>query len=183
MSGRSCVISPVNCSCACAALLKATASARMTTCSHRPNRCLVYIDLNMVRAGAVRHPAEWEESGYREIQAPPERYALIGLSALSALCGFANVARFQESHRQWVAAALTSKPQGRDENWSEAIAVGRRGFVEKVQLDLGIKVRHRDVAGVGRAHVLREPLQPYRALWYRKCVSKPEKHCVLGGKA
>jgi putative transposase len=26
-------------------------------------RCLVYIDLNMVRAGAIRHPREWAECG------------------------------------------------------------------------------------------------------------------------
>src|SRR5262245_48475982 len=25
--------------------------------------CVVYVDLNMVRAGVVRHPAEWEVSG------------------------------------------------------------------------------------------------------------------------
>ena len=33
-------------------------------------RCLVYIDLNMVRAGVVKHPAEWEAGGYHEIQGP-----------------------------------------------------------------------------------------------------------------
>ena len=27
------------------------------------HRCLVYIDLNMVRAGAVSHPTDWEQSG------------------------------------------------------------------------------------------------------------------------
>ena len=27
-------------------------------------RCLVYIDLNMVRAGRMRHPREWKDCGY-----------------------------------------------------------------------------------------------------------------------
>ena len=27
-------------------------------------RCLVYIDLNMVRAGVVKHPSKWLFSGY-----------------------------------------------------------------------------------------------------------------------
>ncbi|EAR21564.1 hypothetical protein NB231_02318 [Nitrococcus mobilis Nb-231] len=40
-------------------------------------RCITYIDLNMVRAGAVHHPREWEASGYREIQNPPARYRAI----------------------------------------------------------------------------------------------------------
>jgi hypothetical protein len=39
-------------------------------------RCLVYIDLNMVRAGVVAHPSEWEFNGYNEIQTPRERYSL-----------------------------------------------------------------------------------------------------------
>ena len=33
--------------------------------------------LNMVRAGAVRHPREWNESGYKEMRQPRLRYALI----------------------------------------------------------------------------------------------------------
>ena len=40
-------------------------------------QCLVYIDLNMVRAGVVRHPSEWLFLGYNEIQAPRSRYGLI----------------------------------------------------------------------------------------------------------
>ena len=31
-------------------------------------RCLVYIDFNMVRAGVVKHPSDWTESGFSEIQ-------------------------------------------------------------------------------------------------------------------
>jgi len=30
-------------------------------------RCIVYIDLNMVRAGAVEHPSQWQHCGYQEI--------------------------------------------------------------------------------------------------------------------
>ena len=52
------------------------------------HRCRVYIDLNMVRAGAVSHPLKWLRSGYREIQEPPKRYAVIDLKGLAALCGF-----------------------------------------------------------------------------------------------
>ena len=43
------------------------------------HRCLVYIDLNMVRAGVVNHPGQWKESGFSEIQKPPKRYAIIDL--------------------------------------------------------------------------------------------------------
>lgn len=30
-------------------------------------RCLLYIDLNMVRTGVVNHPEDWSESGYAEL--------------------------------------------------------------------------------------------------------------------
>jgi putative transposase len=29
--------------------------------------CMVYIDLNMLRAGVVKHPSEWRWSGYHEL--------------------------------------------------------------------------------------------------------------------
>src|SRR6266540_4632772 len=59
------------------------------------HRSVVYIDLNMVRAGAVNHPGQWNESGFCEIQEPPKRYAIIDLRALSELCGFGELADFQ----------------------------------------------------------------------------------------
>jgi hypothetical protein len=49
------------------------------------HQCVVYIDLDMVRAGVVKHPREWENSGYREIQKPPSRYGIIDLLELNAL--------------------------------------------------------------------------------------------------
>jgi putative transposase len=125
------------------------------------HRCLVYIDLNMVRAGVVKHPAEWVHSGYREIQAPPERYGIIDLVTLSALTGFSNVAGFQRAHREWVEEALSAKIGARDERWSEALAVGSREYVDRVKAELGIRAAHRQVAEIGGACALREPGIPY----------------------
>jgi REP element-mobilizing transposase RayT len=45
-------------------------------------QCMVYIDLNMVRAGAVVHPSEWPFCGYNEIQNPRLRYSLIDHGSL-----------------------------------------------------------------------------------------------------
>jgi len=120
------------------------------------HRCLVYIDLNMVRAGVVRHPATWPDGGYREIQKPPQRYALIDLGALSKLCGFANVADFQRAHQRWVEEALARNAHGREVCWSEAVAVGGHRFVARVKRDLGIAVRHREITDVGEMFALRE---------------------------
>ena len=51
-------------------------------------RCLVYVDLNMVRAGAVKHPFEWRFGGYNEIQSPRRKCVLITYEKLSALAAF-----------------------------------------------------------------------------------------------
>ena len=61
------------------------------------HRCLVYIDLNMVRADTVNHPREWAHSGYRAIQQPAERYAIIDHRTLTALCGFTQLRDFNEA--------------------------------------------------------------------------------------
>ena len=78
------------------------------------HRCLVYIDLNMVRTGLVDHPVKWEHSGYHEIQQPPKRYAVIDLPGLVALCGFSKLADFQRAHCQWIEAALQGDLAVRD---------------------------------------------------------------------
>jgi len=40
-------------------------------------KCITYIDLNMVRAGVVEHPTQWEFCGYNEIQNPEKEALLI----------------------------------------------------------------------------------------------------------
>jgi putative transposase len=125
------------------------------------HRCVVYIDLNMVRAGAIKHPSEWEHSGYCEIQEPPKRYGVIDLRELSALCGFAEVADFQRAHRQWVEEALARELVVREDRWSEAIAVGSFTFVDKLKSELGFKAVHREVTEVTGTYILREPSEAY----------------------
>jgi putative transposase len=48
-------------------------------------RCIVYIDLNMVRAGIVDHPSQWPFCGYNEIQAPRRKNVLINYEKLREL--------------------------------------------------------------------------------------------------
>ena len=82
-------------------------------------RCLIYIDLNMVRAGVVKHPMEWQHNGYREIQMPPQRYAIVDLAELVGLCGFHDLTAFQAEHRQWVMAELSKASSRREASWTE----------------------------------------------------------------
>jgi len=132
------------------------------------HRCLVYIDLNMVRAGAVKHPADWVHGGYNEIQGGLEHCVLIDLEELSRLSGFTCTQDFREAHREWVAQALVGNALQRDERWSEALAVGSQEFVDRMKGVLGIGGRHRDIEQVDGAYVLRESMKSYRISFGRK---------------
>ena len=108
-------------------------------------RCLVYIDLNMVRAGVVSHPMYWEAGGFREIQNPPARYWILDLDALKALLGIKTVPELQRVRRQWVDEALRAGRVAREGVWSESLAVGRKAFVETVKAKLGVSGRYRRI--------------------------------------
>ena len=125
------------------------------------HRCVPYIDLNMVRAGAVNHPEKWKDSGFSEIQKPPKRYAIIDLQSLSELGGFADLKDFQRTHRQWVEQGLENGLAVRDDTWSEAIAVGSLTFVDTVKNELGFKASHRDVIESNGSYALREAAAAY----------------------
>lgn len=129
------------------------------------HRCLVYIDLNMVRAGVVEHPQAWLHGGYREIQNPRQRYALIDLEALGKLCGFADVVSFQQAHRRWVGEELVSGASKRNACWSEALAVGSASFVETVKRELGVRGRYRHIDAAEGSGVLREPQGAYKRIF------------------
>jgi putative transposase len=59
-------------------------------------RCLVYIDMNMVRAGVVQHPGEGAHGTCREIRQPLKRYRIINIPALMELGGFNDIATMQQ---------------------------------------------------------------------------------------
>lgn len=60
-------------------------------------RCLVYIDMNMVRAGVAKHPHDWTTGGYHEIQNPRDRYSIINHNSLADLQGFPVCQLFRNS--------------------------------------------------------------------------------------
>jgi hypothetical protein len=124
-------------------------------------RCMVYIDLNMVRAGIVTHPSEWPFSGYNEIQNPRERYSLIDHESPMKLVGIGTMEALKESYRGWVGESLAVPGRKREPIWTESIAVGSEGFVRQTKAGLGIKAIGREVIGEKGVCELREPEIPY----------------------
>jgi REP element-mobilizing transposase RayT len=126
-------------------------------------KCMVYIDLNMVRARVVNHPAEWPFCGYNEIQNPRQRYSLIDYNRLIPLLQMKDIGELQESCRMRVEQNLATENQSRDNKWTESIAVGRKAFIEVVIKRLGIKAKGRKIVSRKKSYELREPAIPYGA--------------------
>ena len=124
-------------------------------------RCLVYIDLNMVRNGVVAHPSAWRHGGYNEIQSPPKRYRLINRERLLACSGLGSDQELVVCHREWVEAALNSPRNVRQPEWTEALAVGSEGFVNGVLETLGVRARGRRIRQGSGHYMLREPDASY----------------------
>ncbi len=104
-------------------------------------RCMVYIDLNMVRAGVVKHPSEWGYCGYNEILNPPQRYALIDRKALLTFCGFSDLESFRRYYRAYVEDCLINSGLKREGLWTESLAVGSQRYLKTNGKQLGIKTK------------------------------------------
>lgn len=88
----------------------------------------------------------------------------LGVSAyerLHKLSGFDSYDQFTDAHRKWVASFLEDGDCVREGKWTQSIAVGTQGFVEKTKQKLGIRAMGRKVAGTGEAYQLRDPQVSY----------------------
>ena len=128
-------------------------------------RCLVYIDMNMVRNGVVQHPSVWPHGGYKEIQTPPLRYALINREKLIASCGLETDKQFRKSHREWVEEAMNNDSKVRQPEWTESIVLGSEGFVKGVLQKLKRQALGHKVSGEADHYQLREPGGAYDVLF------------------
>jgi len=128
-------------------------------------RCLVYIDLNMVRAGVVSHPSQWEFSGYNEIQCPRRKCILISYDKLMKLAGYTDYESFREAHRTWIEAEIEKVDCRRKAYWTESIAVGGKEFVKEIKDRLAPKVIGRKIRALGDGMELREKIVFYNAVF------------------
>ncbi len=125
-------------------------------------QCMIYIDMNMVRAGVVKHPSKWPFSGYNEIQAPRERYALLDYEGLKELLNVKAMDDLAAAYRGWIEDALVRGDRGRDRKWTESVAVGRESFVNETKEKLGNAGKGREVIGADGSYELRETPAPYK---------------------
>jgi putative transposase len=119
--------------------------------------CLRYIDLNMVRAGCVRHPEEWEWCGYRELMGLRKRYCLIDADELLRQVtpdGRQHLAGFRADYAAHLARGIGDGAANRQSIWTESIAVGRNEFVNRISRQQ-----------IHRRELLMEEYRPANGTW------------------
>ena len=94
--------------------------------------CLTYVDLNMVRAGVVADPREWRWGSYAELLGQGEAKALVDWPRVAELIGCASIAELRQHWQGQINSCLEHHRLKREACWTEAVAVGRRGYVEWV---------------------------------------------------
>ena len=117
--------------------------------------CLKYVDLNMVRAGVVEHPREWDWCGCRELVGMKRRNRLIDRDELVRRLGAGiTFDDFSPAYEKVLKEELLTRAQVREMRWTESLAVGDRGFAERVGRQIP-----------NRMHVVVEAQGPEHGSW------------------
>jgi putative transposase len=96
-------------------------------------RCLSYIELNMVRCGAVAHPSQWEWVGYHEIMGRRQRYRMVDLERLCWRLGTTSLEEVRKNLEAMLQERIEREELKREPYWTESLAVGSPEFVKRIQ--------------------------------------------------
>jgi len=110
--------------------------------------CITYIDLNMVRAGRVRHPIQWRHGGYYEMERPPRYKNMVDYGSLLKLLGIGTMEELRILRRRWVKEKIAAKQMARESQWTGSVAVGSREFLEQMRERQGIRIWNREIEQV-----------------------------------
>lgn len=124
-------------------------------------RCLVYIDLNMVRAGEVSHPEEWSCSGYHEAKNPRVRGSRIDMPSLCRLLQFDNPQQLLKAREQWIDSQMTTGDLKRESYWTESVAVGNLEYALKMKRALAFNNPGRRARPESGCYAVRDQLGNY----------------------
>ena len=118
--------------------------------------CLVYIDLNAVRAGIVKHPEDWPFCGFQEIIEKRSWRCLIDRKLLMKLVGVESLEKLKSHYGGWIREALETGNLSRMPIWTENVAVGGEEFVKRIHGELGLRAVHKETTEASGVFVLRE---------------------------
>jgi putative transposase len=96
-------------------------------------RCMVYIDLNMVRAGEVTHPMQWESSGYFESNHPKPRAGRLDMPSICRLLKCESSQQLNQRRDEWINDRLQAGDLKRQSYWTDSVAVGDLDYALKMK--------------------------------------------------
>lgn len=129
--------------------------------------CLVYVNLNMVRAGVVSHPREWKWCSHDELVGRRKSYRILNLERLLESLGGTT----EHALRQWYEGAVEERIAvrqfQREAHWTESLVVGSATFVRRTTREYSNR-RTLDIeqfsGADGRGWLAREPRASYGAV-------------------
>ena len=122
--------------------------------------CMKYVDLNMVRAGVVPHPREWEWCGYHELVGSRKRYRMVATEKILELLGDCAAESLAASYEKAIGEAVAARDLQRNPIWTESIAVGCESFVSRIEAQTENRVEFTKEE-TGGQWVLRETAPAY----------------------
>jgi putative transposase len=96
-------------------------------------KCMVYVELNMVRCGMVAHPRDWPWIAYQEIMGNRSRYRLIDLERLCWRVRAPSLEDLRTNLEASLAQTIGQDRMKREGCWTESLAVGSAAFVKRIQ--------------------------------------------------
>lgn len=121
--------------------------------------CLRYVELNMVRCGVVKHPGEWDWSGYGELMGRRRRNRLLDTEKLLWLLRGSEMGEFRRNFQVSLEEAIINDELERQAKWTEAIAVGDRAYIEAIEQQIRGR-QEMSLEEQGGTWVLREEYGP-----------------------
>jgi hypothetical protein len=118
----------------------------------------------MVRTGVVRHPEQWQWTGWQEIMGHRKRYCLINQQRLIAWTGHTDLEQFRKHYEQDVMNRIHQRVLHRESQWTDAVAVGTEAFITSVTKQLSDRRRwqiEERTFGHSSGNILREPTPAY----------------------
>jgi putative transposase len=129
--------------------------------------CLTYINLNMVRAGAVAHPGEWRWCSHDELLGTRKRYRILNIERLCESLGGVSEKQLCRWYADAVKQRLVQGQMQRESIWTDSLAVGSEAFVKAASLQYTnrytFNMGERQTLS-GDAWTVREASEPYGAL-------------------
>ena len=121
---------------------------------------------------SVQHPREWEWVGYHEIMGSRQRYRLIDVERLCWRLRADNVQEVGKNLIVSLAERIARDGVKREPCWTESLAVGSHGFVEKVKPLILFRRKTEMVPTADDMWVLQEAVTPYGQKTGAKSASK-----------